>query len=112
MFVSERQHVGARPLAKARQHFGCLGTRWGSCSQPGDSCVLAQSASSQGGGVSERAADEPASSGNGAPEASASERYPERNPLSGGWAGGETGLRQWIEVRRQAARVKHPNALS
>ena len=76
-----------------------------------DPYVLAQSASSQGGGVSERAADEQASSGNGAPEASPSERYPERNPMSGGWAGGETGLRQWIEVRQRAAAGTRPSQL-
>ena len=110
-----RLRAAACPSAPASEGSPALrlpGYPLGLCSQLGDSCVLAQSASSQGGGVSERAADEPASSGNGAPEASASERYPERNPLSGGWAGGETGLRQWIEVRWQAARVKDPNAQS
>ena len=26
-------------------------------------------------------------------------RYPERTSLVGGWAGGETGLRKWVEAR-------------
>ena len=104
--AAERQRVRARPLVHARQHFGLPGHCLGAYSQLGNLSVLAQSASSQGGGVSERGAGEPASSGNGAAEASASERYPERNPLSGGWAGGETGLRQWIEVRRQGLGIK------
>lgn len=101
VLLAERQHVRARPLVQARQHLRLPGYPLGLRCQLLDSCVPAQSASPQDGGVSERAADEPASSGNGAVEASASERYPERNPLVGGWAGGETGLRQWIEVRQQ-----------
>ena len=105
--TAARQHAG-RQHGRARhwrspQAFQLPGYWLVSCFQPQGSFVPAQSASPQCGGVSERAVDEPASSGNGAAQESASERYPERNPLVGGWAGGETGLRQWIEARQLAA---------
>ncbi|KAK9839827.1 hypothetical protein WJX81_004508 [Elliptochloris bilobata] len=67
--------------------------------------------SSQGGGVSERAAGEPAASSNGEPRRAVEEeddasRYPDRNQYVGGWAGGETGLRQWIEEAAEQSERK------
>ncbi len=65
----------------------------------------AQSANQQDGvpeGAVERAAqltENPTGEPRRAPEKSDAGRYPERNQLSGGWAGGETGLRKWVEAR-------------